>query len=185
MGSLIAKLFKFKRDVNITLVGLDASGKTTALYKLKLGEATATQPTIGFNLETVEYKNLSFNVYDIGGQHKLRPMWHYYYSGADALIYMMDSSDLDDERLEEARASFYDMITSDKAAGVPVLVYANKQDVPHAISPEGVTRNLGLLKVHDRPWHVQGACARSGEGLYEGLEWLSAELKKQKKRSRK
>lgn len=43
-----------------TKVGLDAAGKTTILYKLKLGEVVTTIPTIGFNVETVEYKNISF-----------------------------------------------------------------------------------------------------------------------------
>ncbi|KAG8812845.1 Arf GTPase arf1 [Serendipita sp. 400] len=51
----------------ILMVGLDAAGKTTILYKLKLGEIVTTIPTIGFNVETVEYKNISFTVWDVGG----------------------------------------------------------------------------------------------------------------------
>jgi small GTP-binding protein len=60
-------------------VGLDAAGKTTILYKLKLGEVVTTIPTIGFNVETVEYKNISFTVWDVGGQDKIRPLWRHYY----------------------------------------------------------------------------------------------------------
>ncbi len=60
-----------KRDMRILMVGLDAAGKTTILYKLKLGEIVTTIPTIGFNVETVEYKNISFTVWDVGGQVKL------------------------------------------------------------------------------------------------------------------
>ena len=56
------------REMRILMVGLDAAGKTTILYKLKLGEVVNTIPTIGFNVETVEYKNISFNVWDVGGQ---------------------------------------------------------------------------------------------------------------------
>jgi len=59
-------------------VGLDAAGKTTILYKLKLGEIVTTIPTIGFNVETVEYKNISFTVWDVGGQDKIRPLWRHY-----------------------------------------------------------------------------------------------------------
>ncbi len=75
------------------MVGLDAAGKTTILYKLKLGEIVTTIPTIGaqlrciqfgtrlttigFNVETVEYKNISFTVWDVGGQDKIRPLWRH------------------------------------------------------------------------------------------------------------
>ncbi|EOA29703.1 hypothetical protein CARUB_v100161551mg, partial [Capsella rubella] len=68
--SRIAKRFLPKSKVRILMVGLDGSGKTTILYKLKLGEVVTTVPTIGFNLETVEYKGINFTVWDIGGQEK-------------------------------------------------------------------------------------------------------------------
>ena len=60
-----------KQEMRILMVGLDAAGKTTILYKLKLGEVVTTIPTIGFNVETVEYKNISFTVWDVGGQDKV------------------------------------------------------------------------------------------------------------------
>ena len=61
-SKVFGKLFG-KKDVRILMVGLDAAGKTTILYKLKLGEIVTTIPTIGFNVETVEYKNISFTVW--------------------------------------------------------------------------------------------------------------------------
>ena len=75
MGMMFSKVFAGligKKDVRILMVGLDAAGKTTILYKLKLGEIVTTIPTIGFNVETVEYKNISFTVWDVGGQDKVR-----------------------------------------------------------------------------------------------------------------
>ena len=73
MGNVFARLFKGlgKKEMRILMVGLDAAGKTTILYKLKLGEIVTTIPTIGFNVETVEYKNISFTVWDVGGQDKV------------------------------------------------------------------------------------------------------------------
>ena len=65
--------------LNYIYSGLDAAGKTTILYKLKLGEIVTTIPTIGFNVETVEYKNISFTVWDVGGQDKIRPLWRHYF----------------------------------------------------------------------------------------------------------
>merc|ERR1711903_364770 len=79
MGNVFAKLFANfgKKEARILMVGLDAAGKTTILYKLKLGEVVTTIPTIGFNVETVEYKNISFTVWDVGGQDKIRPLWRH------------------------------------------------------------------------------------------------------------
>ncbi|KAL2335704.1 hypothetical protein Fmac_016917 [Flemingia macrophylla] len=75
MGLSFTKLFSrlfAKKEMRILMVGLDAAGKTTILYKLKLGEIVTTIPTIGFNVETVEYKNISFTVWDVGGQDKIQ-----------------------------------------------------------------------------------------------------------------
>merc|ERR1711862_472611 len=112
------------------------AGKTTILYKLKLGEVVTTIPTIGFNVETVEYKNLSFTVWDVGGQDKIRPLWRHYYTGTNGLIFVVDSNDRD--RIEDAREEL------NKMRNAVVLVYANKQDLPNAMAAAEVTEKLGL-----------------------------------------
>merc|ERR1712054_330598 len=101
-----------KKDCRILMVGLDAAGKTTILYKLKLGEVVTTIPTIGFNVETVEYKNISFNVWDIGGQDKIRKLWRYYYTNTQGLIFVIDSNDRD--RIEDARVELLQMLNEDE-----------------------------------------------------------------------
>merc|ERR1719449_498061 len=90
-----------KQEMRILMVGLDAAGKTTILYKLKLGEVLTTIPTIGFNVETVEYKNISFTIWDVGGQDKIRPLWRHYYQNTQGIIFVVDSNDRD--RIGEAR----------------------------------------------------------------------------------
>ena len=102
MGGIIAKLFNPKKEMRILMVGLDAAGKTTILYKLKLGEIVTTIPTIGFNVETVEYKKINFTVWDVGGQDKIRPLWRHYYQNTQGLIFVVDSNDssIFDEFLE-------------------------------------------------------------------------------------
>ncbi|EMS48325.1 ADP-ribosylation factor 1 [Triticum urartu] len=155
-GTLFGALFA-KKEMRILMVGLDAAGKTTILYKLKLGEIVTTIPTIGtdavrraaifcfrflpvaltltrpnrFNVETVEYKNISFTVWDVGGQDK------------------------------------------DELRNAVLLVFANKQDLPNAMNAAEITDKLGLHSLRQRHWYIQSACATSGEGLYEGLDWLS------------
>ena len=104
MGNFIARalsrLVDSNRDMRVLMVGLDAAGKTTILYKLKLGEIVTTIPTIGFDVETVDYKNVSFTVWDVGGQDKIRPLWRHYYQGTQGLIFVVDSNDKD--RIGEA-----------------------------------------------------------------------------------
>jgi small GTP-binding protein len=89
-------------------VGLDAAGKTTILYKLKLGEIVTTIPTIGFNVETVEYKNICFTVWDVGGQDKIRPLWRHYFQNTQGLIFVVDSNDR--ERIVEAQEELQKMV---------------------------------------------------------------------------
>ena len=157
------------------MVGLDAAGKTTILYKLKLGEIVTTIPTIGFNVETVEYKNIRFTVWDVGGQDKIRPLWRHYFQGTPGLVFVVDSNDR--ERISETRDELNKMLNEDELRDAVLLIFANKQDLPNAMNAADVTDKLGLHHVRNRSWFIQATCAASGDGLYEGLDWLSRELK--------
>lgn len=174
VSKLLSSLFGAK-EMRILMVGLDAAGKTTILYKLKLGEIVTTIPTIGFNVETVEYKNISFTVWDVGGQDKIRPLWRYYFQNTQGIIFVVDSNDRD--RISEAKDELQQMLSVDELKNALVLVFANKQDLPNAMSAAEVTDKLGLHSMRQRSWYIQAACATTGDGLYEGLEWLSSKLK--------
>lgn len=178
MGIFISRLFQGlvgRKEMRILMVGLDAAGKTTILYKLKLGEIVTTIPTIGFNVETVEYKNISFTVWDVGGQDKIRPLWRHYFQNTQGIIFVVDSNDRD--RMVEAREELQRMLNEDELRDALLLVFANKQDLPNAMNAAEITEQLGLHSIRQRPWYIQAACATSGDGLYEGLEWLSTSLK--------
>ncbi|KAJ3200960.1 hypothetical protein HDU83_007253 [Entophlyctis luteolus] len=178
MGLTISKLLQGlwgKKEMRILMVGLDAAGKTTILYKLKLGEIVTTIPTIGFNVETVEYKNISFTVWDVGGQDKIRPLWRHYFQNTQGIIFVIDSNDRD--RIGEARDELQRMLNEDELREAILLVFANKQDLPNAMNAPEITDKLGLHSLRLRQWYIQAACATSGDGLYEGLEWLSTNLK--------
>ncbi|KAG6481969.1 hypothetical protein ZIOFF_054391 [Zingiber officinale] len=177
MGLTFAKLFSrlfAKKEMRILMVGLDAAGKTTILYKLKLGEIVTTIPTIGFNVETVEYKNISFTVWDVGGQDKIRPLWRHYFQNTQGLIFVVDSNDRD--RVVEARDELHRMLNEDELRDAVLLVFANKQDLPNAMNAAEITDKLGLHSLRQRHWYIQSTCATSGEGLYEGLDWLSSNI---------
>merc|ERR1719213_9052 len=182
MGLTFTKLFKSlisKREMRILMVGLDAAGKTTILYKLKLGEIVTTIPTIGFNVETVEYKNISFTVWDVGGQDKIRPLWRHYYQNTQGVIFVVDSNDRD--RVSEARDELHRMLNEDELREAILLVFANKQDLPNAMQAPEITDKLGLHSLRQRGWYIQATCATTGDGLYEGLDWLSTSLAKASK----
>eukprot|EP01083_Nonionella_stella_P089789 250693_1 len=184
LGSIIGR----KQEMRILMVGLDAAGKTTILYKLKLGDVVTTIPTIGFNVETVEYKNIEFTVWDIGGQHLIRPLWRHYYQGTEAVIFVCDSNDQDridsanDYNDDNVRDQLHQMLSDELLQDAALLVLANKQDLDNAMSVDEISRRLMLNQLKNREWYIQGTCAHSGDGLYEGLDWLSTTLRKKKRK---
>ncbi|XP_067915402.1 ADP-ribosylation factor 4-like [Heterodontus francisci] len=176
ISNILTRLFG-KKQMRILMVGLDAAGKTTILYQLKLGEVVTTIPTIGFNVETVEYKNICFTMWDVGGQDKIRPLWRHYFQNTQGLIFVVDSNDR--ERVQESVDELGKMLQEDELNDAILLVFANKQDLPNALTVNELSEKLGLHRLHNRTWHIQATCATQGTGLCEGLDWLSDELSKQ------
>ncbi len=173
LTNLFYNLFKNK-EARILLVGLDSAGKTTILYRLKLNESVSTIPTIGFNVETVQFRNVNFTMWDIGGQDKFRVFWKHYFPNTNAVIFVVDSSDVD--RISEARKELQRMMTDEHLKDAVVLTLANKQDLPNAMCAAEMTEQLGLHTLKSNKWFIQPCCATSGEGLSEGLTWLSSQL---------
>lgn len=169
----ISTLFA-KKDARIVMVGLDAAGKTTVLYKLKLNDLVTTIPTIGFNVERVEYKNLRMTIWDVGGQDRLRPLWRHYYENTNGVIFVFDSCDR--ARVKIARDEVQKMMNEASLHDTKLVVFANKQDMPHAMSATEVVDALELRNLKQK-WWVQPTSAVSGAGLYEGLDWLASQLK--------
>ncbi|KAJ4799945.1 ADP-ribosylation factor [Rhynchospora pubera] len=188
MGQVFRKLFDAlsgTRDMRVVMLGLDAAGKTTILYKLHIGEVLSTVPTIGFNVEKVQYKNVVFTVWDVGGQEKLRPLWRHYFSNTDGLVHKIKITISYismwlihwTERIGKAKAEFQTIINDPLMLNSVILVFANKQDMKGAMTPAEVCEGLGVYDLRNRIWHVQGTCALKGDGLYEGLDWLATTLK--------
>ena len=153
------------------MVGLDGVGKTTILYKLKHYEAMRTYPTYGFNIETFENKNTIFNVYEVGGKQKIRPLWKYYLQYTQELVFVIDAEDR--ERIEEARHELMMLLADQHLNETALLILANKQDAPNAMTIQEIGDKLGLRYLTNRKWYIVSTCAVSGDGLWEGMEWLS------------
>ncbi|KDR21099.1 E3 ubiquitin-protein ligase TRIM23-like [Zootermopsis nevadensis] len=164
-----------KIEMRVVTLGLDGAGKTSVLFKLKQNEFMTMIPTIGFNVETVEYKNLKFTIWDVGGQHKLRPLWKHYYSNTQAVVFVIDSSNHD--RLAEAHSELAKLMSEKELEDASLLILANKQDIPGCATIEELTEQFALYKLCcGRRWHIQACDAQSGTGLHDGLDWLSRQI---------
>ncbi|RNA07182.1 ADP-ribosylation factor-like [Brachionus plicatilis] len=188
MGSYLSRLVDLFSNWNngtpsrILLLGLDNAGKTTILYKVKLNENICSIPTIGFNVETLTpCKGLTFTVWDVGGQKKIRQLWNYYYQNTDGLFFVIDSSDT--ERINEAAEELHGILEHDSMRGVPVVIIANKQDLPNAMNCSDLIQRLGLekLSTSQNKWFIQNACAVNGQGIYEAMDQMGTMIKESKK----
>jgi len=187
MGANVSNLTDHLPNVgafHCAMIGLDSSGKTTVLYRLKYNQYMNTAPTIGFNCEKFRINGSAYAVWDVGGQEKLRPLWRSYTRCTDGIIFVVDSTK--EDRLEEAKLELLKICKSNNKSGhIPVLVLANKQDLPSALDETKLEAALGLKELGPGAlWHLQPTCAVTGEGLDEGMEVLHS-LILQKRRLRK
>ncbi|CAG0898943.1 unnamed protein product [Cyprideis torosa] len=197
--SLLDALPLAEGTLHIVMLGLDSAGKTTALYRLKFDQYVNTVPTIGFNCEKIKgttgrAKGVSFLIWDVGGQEKVRPLWKSYTRCTDGIVFVVDSVDM--ERMEEAKVELNKVMKSPENSGVPILVLANKQDLPAARDSSEIEKMLGLHELsgpsgssahfpHQQYlWHVQPTCAIIGEGLEEGIDALYEMILKRRKQGK-
>ncbi|KAF3119503.1 Arf GTPase arl1 [Orbilia oligospora] len=148
MGGWLSRLSALagwgKKEVRILILGL-------------IGEVVTTVPTIGFNVESVTYKNLNFNVWDLGGQTSIRPYWRCYYANTAAVIFVVDATDKD--RLSTASEELQAMLNEEELREAALLVFANKQDQPGALGAGEISTILELPKLKDRSWSIVACSA--------------------------
>ncbi|KGQ12854.1 ADP-ribosylation factor-like protein 1 [Beauveria bassiana D1-5] len=167
--SWLSNILWAKKEIRILILGL-------------IGEVVTTIPTIGFNVESVTYKNLNFNVWhqllkhdpriiqDLGGQTSIRPYWRCYYANTAAVIFVVDSTDID--RLQTAADELAAMLNEEELKDAALLVFANKQDQPGAKGAGEISEALRLGELRDRNWSIMACSAVDGSGVNEGMDWL-------------
>ncbi|XP_076810407.1 uncharacterized protein LOC143453131 [Clavelina lepadiformis] len=185
MGHVLSKVSNLwhgfiDNPVQVCMLGLDSAGKTTVLYRLKLKESVSTIPTVGFNVETIEpCDGLTLTVWDVGGQGNLRSLWKPYYQSCDGLVYVVDSADK--ARFKEAKEVLFRILGSSDMTRVPVLVFANKQDLPGSVAAVKLAEELELTASLTNPWYIQSCCALTADGLADGFTMFSDMLKHYRK----
>ena len=155
---------KLTREVRMCVLGLDNAGKTTILKSIANEEIQQVMPTQGFNVKTLNVGNFKFNVWDLGGQKAIRQHWKNYYDKLDCLIYVIDSSDR--IRMNECAEELQALLEEDKLAGVPLLIFANKQDILSSMSADEIEEQLNLSQINDRAWTIAACSAKDSEGKH-------------------
>ncbi|XP_011783050.1 PREDICTED: ADP-ribosylation factor-like protein 6 [Colobus angolensis palliatus] len=148
-----------KKEVHVLCLGLDNSGKTTIINKLKPSNAQSQNilPTIGFSIEKFKSSSLSFTVFDMSGQGRYRNLWEHYYKSGRVMIVLFSLLDIKHRR-------------------IPILFFANKMDLRDAVTSVKVSQLLCLENIKDKPWHICASDAIKGEGLQEGVDWLQDQI---------
>ncbi|EGD75052.1 ARL1 protein [Salpingoeca rosetta] len=181
---LLSMLRKFKsapqKEVRMLVLGLDNAGKTTILKKLADEDLKNITPTQGFNIKSVQSSGFKLNMWDIGGQRQIRKYWHHYFDDTDVLIYVIDSAD--QKRFEETGDELAELLEEAKLQGVPVLIFANKQDLATAAKASDIATGLNLHTIRDRAWQIQPCSALNGEGVKDGLDWVLKHIGKKGKK---
>lgn len=168
------RLKKTESEARLIVLGLDNSGKTTILKKLSDEDILHIMPTQGFNIKSLKHGNFKLNIWDVGGQKTIRPYWRNYFESTDGIIYVIDSADR--RRMEETGIELQQIIDEEKLSGVPLLIYANKQDLLNSLSASEITAGLNLHSIRDRQWQIVPCSAKSGDGLKDGLEFIIGEF---------
>ena len=178
MGFILSKIIEFftrsRNNFKIIILGMQNAGKTTILYRLSLGQLVKTTPTIGSNVEELNYNNVKFQAWDLGGQESTRSVWDVYYMNTDAIVYVIDSQD--EEYYEESKLQFHKLLRNSALKNATILIFANKQDLSEVKDVNRLIQDYELDKIKDHIWHIQPCSALKGEGLVEGIKWLSEQL---------
>jgi ADP-ribosylation factor-like protein 8 len=169
-----ARSLFFKQEMEITLVGLQSAGKTTLLAAITGGVEAAekdTIPTIGLNTRKVTKGSVSIKLWDIGGQPRFRSMWERYCRGVGAIVFVVDAADA--SNLGMSKQCLHDLLAKPSLAAIPLLVLANKMDLPGAKDDRAISQALELNTVRERPVGVLPISAKHCTNVDAVLNWLS------------
>ncbi len=164
------------RSLVVLFVGLDGSGSTTTMYQFVKDKFMHTIPTLSFNQEEFEYNGKLIESYDLGGGVMLRPLWKRYAPEADGVVFSLDSTDT--QRIQEACTELFSLLKSNNDRKLPVLIYANKQDLPKAL-PMDVMHSIVFSIIPENINTKLFPCvAKNRKTLDKGMKWLTSEMSK-------
>ena len=164
--TIIKKVKAKEREVRVLMVGLDNAGKTTIVKRVNGEDISTISPTLGFNIKTMSYKGYRLNIWDVGGQKTLRSYWRNYYEATDGMVWVVDSADV--RRLRDCKEELHKLLGEEKLAGASLLIFANKQDIPGALTKQEIATVLELDSLGKRHWHIESCSAVTGRVYWTG-----------------
>ncbi|CAG7725069.1 unnamed protein product [Allacma fusca] len=167
---ILKKLKQKEKEVRILMLGLDNAGKTTIWKKFNGEDINTISPTLGFNIKSLDHKGFQLNIWDVGGQKSLRSYWRNYFESTDGLVWVVDSADK--MRLDDCKSELHKLLQEERLAGATLLVFANKCDLPGALTAEEIKSILNLDDIKTHHWQIVGCSAVTGEHLLEGIDWV-------------
>eukprot|EP00158_Paraphelidium_tribonemae_P004008 Partr_v1_DN26522_c0_g1_i1_m3604 putative ADP-ribosylation factor-like len=161
----------FKEEMELTLVGLQNSGKTTLVNVIASGSFSSDMiPTVGFNMRKVTKGNVTMKLWDIGGQPRFRSMWERYCRGVNAIVFVLDSAD--GEKLDSAKTELQNLLQKPLLTGIPLLVLGNKNDLPGSLTVEEVIAKMDLQAITNREVSCYSISAKNQVNIDLTLQWL-------------
>jgi len=178
MVSFFSSLFQwfsglfFSKTAEISVVGLQASGKTSFVNVIGSGQwSEEVVPTVAFNFRKVRRGNITLKIWDVAGQPRYRSIWERYCNGVDAVVFVVDS--LDKEKFDTARFELHQLLSQPSLTGVPLLVLRNKNDLDGHAPVNELIKALQLDKIQNRPVSCYSCSMKSQHNLDIVLQWLA------------
>uniref|UniRef100_A0A182W1X0 ADP-ribosylation factor-like protein 6 n=1 Tax=Anopheles minimus TaxID=112268 RepID=A0A182W1X0_9DIPT len=176
----LANMLKIKKEqINILVVGLNNSGKSTIVnhFKNPNERTSIVVPTVGFSVERFENQGVFFTAFDMSGATRYRSLWEHHFKSCQGIVFVIDSSDR--MRLVVVKDELEILLQHPDIANrrIPILFFANKMDCTDALSSVKIAAGLGLEKIKDKPWHISSSNALTGEGLQDGVQWMVHQIR--------
>jgi ADP-ribosylation factor-like protein 2 len=171
--AILKKIKQKEKEMRLLILGLDSAGKTTILKRFCGEPIDKIEPTLGFNIQSLQHAGYTLNLWDVGGQKSIRAYWRNYFESTDGLVWVVDSTDR--MRLELCKQELLDLLQQERLAGASLLLFANKQDIVGALSASDIADVLELntnKQYDNRHWSIHACSAVTGEGLIEGRGWI-------------
>lgn len=169
----------WKEEMELTLVGLQNSGKTTFVNVIASGQFTEDMiPTVGFNMRKITKGNVTIKLWDIGGQPRFRSMWERYCRGVNAILFMVDAAD--EDKLEASRNELMQLLDKAQLDAIPVLVLGNKKDLPGALDERQLIERMNLSAIQNREICCYSISCKEKENIDITLQWLIQHSKTQR-----
>jgi ADP-ribosylation factor-like protein 2 len=172
---IIRKIKKTEKEMRVLMLGLDNAGKTTALRSFCGEDVTEIPPTVGFNIKTIRVREFTVNIWDVGGQRSIRAFWRNYFDSTDGLVWVVDSTDR--QRLADCKAALDTVLGEERLRGSSLLILANKQDLPSALTMGEIGTLLQLDAIKsDRKCAVFACSALDRHSVQKALDWIIEDI---------